>query len=261
MRPSSRLFASVVLASVIGIAHGQERTFTRVLVPLYGPPTMGAHGSVWHVETWVRNNAPTRATIGPAPRCDIVCPSTIPLEPGEGPMPVAPLFQDPPAILFHLDTADATDVTFATRVRDVTRQAESAGTMIPAVPEEDFSSLPRALLNVPIDARFRVTLRAYALPEIADPAIDIRYYRLLQHGDPTVVLLRSDRVSLRTYGVSGEFFLQPSYVELGNLQALPELASENASWMEVAPATPGLRIWAMISVTNNETQQVTIVTP
>jgi len=31
--------------------------------------------------------------------------------------------------------------------------------------------------------------------------------------------------------------------------------------VEIAPLTPGLRIWALLSVTNNDTQQVTIITP
>lgn len=36
---------------------------------------------------------------------------------------------------------------------------------------------------------------------------------------------------------------------------------EDEIWIEVVPITPGLRIWAMLSVTNNETQQVTLITP
>lgn len=31
--------------------------------------------------------------------------------------------------------------------------------------------------------------------------------------------------------------------------------------MSVVPLTPGLRIWGFVSVTNNETQEVTLVSP
>ena len=34
-----------------------------------------------------------------------------------------------------------------------------------------------------------------------------------------------------------------------------------ALWVEVVPITTGLRIWAMISVTNNDTQHVTLIAP
>jgi hypothetical protein len=53
----------------------------------------------------------------------------------------------------------------------------------------------------------------------------------------------------------------PALAEIGNIEGLPELAGETTIWVEVAPIRPGLRIWALMSVTNNVTQQVTIITP
>jgi hypothetical protein len=53
--------------------------------------------------------------------------------------------------------------------------------------------------------------------------------------------------------------LFPLYGERANLQEA--LAGENAVWVEVVPITTGLRIWAMVSVTNNDTQHVTLIAP
>ena len=49
-------------------------------------------------------------------------------------------------------------------------------------------------------------------------------------------------------------------------EAVPRESLENGDvgtvmGVRVTPLTPGLRIWAFVSVTNNETQHVTTITP
>jgi hypothetical protein len=173
-----------------------------------------------------------------------------------------------PAIFIHIDSRYASSVTFSSRIRDLSRMTESAGTDVPVIREDQFFAGPLILLNVPIDAAFRNMLRIYALPEVASPEVEVRYFR---HPAPArvdldVVLLRSERVSLRTTpgvfgGLDFELDKYPSMAERGNLQDLPEFAGYDAVWMEIVPVTPGLRFWAFVSVTNNTTQEVTIIAP
>lgn len=52
-----------------------------------------------------------------------------------------------------------------------------------------------------------------------------------------------------------------SEVKLAHNCDVHPLVGETSLWIEVVPITPGLRIWAFVSVTNNDTQQATLVTP
>ena len=70
----------------------------------------------------------------------------------------------------HVDSRYASQVTFDSRIRDRSRVADSAGTRVPVVPEDEFASTPVALLNVPLEALLRLTLRIYALPQ-SGPAV------------------------------------------------------------------------------------------
>jgi hypothetical protein len=252
-------------------ASAQERTFTRFLLPFYVTninPTPGAYGSRWGVETWLHYGGSEDAFMVPRPLCPgITCMDGWLLEPGRAPLPFRadqflPL---EPAIFIHVDSRYAPFVKFSSRIRDLSRMTESAGTSVPVVREDQFSATPLVLLNVSVDPAFRNMLRIYALPEVASPAVEVRYFRHPEADAPNlnVVLLRSERVSLRTTpGVIGEDFpLYPSMAERGNLQDLAEFAGHNAVWIEIVPVTPGLRFWAFVSVTNNTTQEVTIIAP
>lgn len=100
---------------------------------------------------------------------------------------------------------------------------------------------------------------------MADPEVEVRYYRQpdpdRSRFDARVRLLRSERVRLRTRAASGQYQFYPALAEIGNIDTLPELAGVENIGIEVVPLTPGLRFWAMVSVTNNSTQEVTLVSP
>ena len=53
----------------------------------------------------------------------------------------------------------------------------------------------------------------------------------------------------------------PSYVAVNDFQKDPVLGAVPLLRIEVTPVTPGLRFWTFVSVTNNETQHVTLITP
>jgi len=261
------LFTAAVLPSNAPLQADGPVTFTRFLVPIYTPDTPGAHGSLWQVRTWIYYAGTEEAVMVPRPFCfGITCPLAGALQPDWPAVPFQHLSGFPePAILVHIDSRFASEAAFASRVRDLSMAADSAGTEVRVVPEGEMSTGPVYLLNVPASPKFRTTLRVYALPEVQDPEVEVRYFRQPDDQgsrlDTDVVLLRTDRVRLRTRRDGGELQLYPSIVEIGALDALPELAGEDAIWIEVVPITPHLRIWALLSVTNNETQQVTVVSP
>lgn len=119
------------------------------------------------------------------------------------------------------------DLTFSSRIRDLSRQAESAGTAVPVVREEDFRRFV-VFSNIPTGPNLRATLRLWATDESAFP----RTTRLSPDGLPFLTLDVTDRVAALPPGT-------PLYFV----------------------AEKGGRIWAMLTVTNNVTQQVTVMTP
>lgn len=267
---STRLMRMTALCIALcssGVFAQGTPSYTRFLIPIYTADTPGAYGSLWQSATWLRYSGTEEASIVPRASCfGIMCPAEGRLGPGEPSLPFQHLAGFPePAILVHVESTQAAKVTFASRVRDLSRENDSAGTDVPVIREDRMSATPIYLLNVPMGPRFRQMLRLYALPDVADPEVEVRYFRQPDATGPAIDLslhlLRVDRVRLRMRPSGDIVNLFPALAEIGNVDRFPELAGEKAIWLEVTPLTPGMRIWAMTSITNNATQQVTLVTP
>jgi hypothetical protein len=159
-----------------------------------------------------------------------------------------------------VDQRLASQFHFSSRVRDLSR-SDGSGTEVPVVHESRITAGPINLINVPLSAGSRNTLRVYALPEVADGVVDVRYFGMPRDPfDLTPDLRRVDRIELRTPPQVVEFLIHPATATY-DFDRLPELQGESSVWLELVPVTPGLRIWAMASVTDNVTQHVTLITP
>jgi hypothetical protein len=244
----------------------------RFLVPIVAKNVPGAFGSSWTADTWFHYRGMTDAEMTPTPFCfGIPCIDTLLVEPGRAPMRFQRRFPGELAVLVHVDAAHAQEFQFASRIRDVSRSDRWAGSAVPVIREDAMTTATLRLLDVPVDAVFRNILRVYALPDVPQAEVEIRYYRMPDFDgtsvDLTPVLLRTDRLQLhespnnallRSLGLPVLF---PFLGQVPNLQDFAELGGGEPIWIEVISVTPGLRFWAMVSITNNETQQVTLVTP
>jgi hypothetical protein len=241
--------------------------YTRFLVPVYVNNTPGAYGSRWRSETWVRYSGTETMRMAPRPYdCAFECTLGGPVQPSWPSLRLHHLTGYlESAILVHVESEHAEEVTFDTRIRDLSRATRSAGTQIPVIREDRMSTGPLYLLNIPMEPTFRHTLRVYALPDVEQPEVEVRYFRQPNPNGPgldlNIHLLRVERITLRVPPPLGTWQLAPSVAEIANIETFPELAGESTIWVEVVPLTPGMRAWALISVTNNETQQVTIISP
>lgn len=265
----------ILLALLVVFSSSAARAdddFTRFLVPVVAQNIPGAFGSSWTADTWFHYAGTSEGFMTPTPFCfGIQCTDTWPLQPGLAPGRFERTYPGELAVLVHVDRLHAADVQFVSRIRDVSRGARWAGTAVPVIREDAMATGPLRLLNVPIDPLFRNTLRIYALPDLLEGEVEVRYYRLPVFGgtgvDLSVVLLHTQRVRLADSPgnaiprLVGAPVLFPLIGQVANLQDFPELAAAGAIWIEIVPLTPGLRFWAMVSITNNETQQVTLVTP
>jgi hypothetical protein len=240
---------------------------SRVLVPIYlDHPVPGAYGSLWTSELALHNRSKEAVIIDwcspyPAAPCILNLAQDEDLRPNETQIGLPARYPKPqggiPGCVVFFEQpqgGNLSDLDFQLRVADVSRSALNAGTQIPVVRESEFRTVKLNLLNVPIDPRFRLTFRVYEMN------LD-RADFVLRACDQVTGQCRQDRpVTTTTSGPQGALRFQPAYVEVaGGAEGDPTLPSRVR--VEVEPLTPGSLFWAFVSITNNDTQQITIVTP
>ena len=219
----------------------------RVLLPivLFGSTTTpGAFGSMWKAEVTFHNASSDDVPII-APNCNplVLTPCAPPILQARSTVTM-PLYGTPGAIV-SIPRKNVEDVDISLRIQDVSRQSQTWGTSIPVVRAAQFKPAIR-LIGVPTDSRFRLTLRIHGYRQ-AGP-VRVRVF------DPATATPLGD-VTLDLQG------RDPAYLQLDPL-ALSPIAPSAAVRIEVSSAVdPPQPIWAFVSVTNNETQHVTVITP
>jgi len=198
----------------------------RLLVPV-AISAAGALGTNWQTDLVVHNENAERLTIA-GTTIQPFASAAIALTPPPG---GAGAFVSVPSRL-------GDNVSVNARVHDVTRDGDSWGVEIPAVPETQFRR-SIVLLPVPTDARYRTLLRVYGY-EALDTSVTAAF-----RDDATGELLGS-----RT------LLLQSGYVQT----PIDSFAGAHPRLRVQVTADSSL-IWAFVSITNNVTQQVTTITP
>ncbi len=208
----------------------------------------GAFGSRWRTEATVSNPAPwtvyaayTLHNIGPCiDDCDP------PFEPKS-----IERFQDgyPRGTVMWAPRSEAGQLALSLRIRDVSREEQGYGTEIPVVREHDFIHGKNIhLLDVPLDPRYRVKVRISMIEPVLPPALG-----------GTVRLRRGNAVLSLPFTFSAgrdDLVIEPHYAEVD----LPQGSIGERVNLEVFMPLDATG-WAFATVTNNETQQVTIVAP
>jgi len=257
----------VVVEDGFTFTAGQEDLYERVLLPIYFKDTVpGAHGAQWQTDLWIHNGGANDVAIAP-----MVCPTTTPCPPvfpntytlaaGHSLHNPAQFFAPDETNLsqmLYIAKPNAKDVTMSLHFADVSRNTLNDGTDLPIIRENEFLTRSAQLFDVPlVDQNFRVMLRIY----------DVTYSEALY----SVQLYPSQEGSaVATYGMTltaitpraAPFRDEAAYVEfdLSSLLQLRRVWPESVR-IEIKPLTPGSRYWAFASVTNNETQLVTLITP
>lgn len=245
--------------------------YERVLVPVFSTvPVPGAFGSMWSTDLWLRNNGPSPVNVLHYDYGCILgtCAQTPPTPPN---ITFRPLIgESPPGIrgrLLFVERPRATEVAFGLRVRDLSRQLQTAGTEIPVVREGEFTTGVVALLDVPVGGDFRHVVRIYGIDPTRAGLVMVRVFginpaaRIPQ--DPAVVpdpLLGQMVVPLQVASLTG-LPIHPAFAEVSNLGSIATLAGFDHVLVQVEPLAGDLRIWAFASVVHNQTQHLTVVSP
>lgn len=220
--------------------------FERILFPVLFS-TNGANGSRWVSEGTLSNPrewfVENGNSIGPLGPC-VTYPCGERIDPGE----IAKFGHGfPRGAVLHVPRNEAPYLSFGLRIRDVSRQAEGLGTQVPVVRERDCThGGGLTLLDVPLDPRYRVKLRIYAL----EPVLGLT-------GQMTLRNTVTRAVTVRHFELQAPLdSRQAHYAEID----LPTgAANERVNVFLTMPLDS--TAWAFATVTNNDTQQVTIVTP
>lgn len=239
---------------------GGKTRFERILVPVVvdsSAPLNGAHGSRWITETYgVTSYQPLRVTRDPVD-CASTCPDTV--RPGITFTPA--LSTATSGVILHAEVPDNQEeapVVFHHRVRDLSRQALTWGTELPVVRESSVrQGKDVELLNVPLDARFRQTLRVY---DIGGRQYEVLIRFFEANGNEILTNLPSLPLTPGRYSPSGHL-IAPSYLELSSfVDALPQLRGHERVRVQILPTSRTARMYAFITITNNESQHVTTIT-
>jgi hypothetical protein len=228
-------------------------TFVRFLLPTFTEPVHGAQGSEFHTQLRARVSGPNVDPVhvfGVHEDCLFVCiagemdPLWLthddPLEPQDV------SYDGRPARFVYVPAGEVSSFTANLRVFDVSRDADNYGTEMPIVHQREFTEEQLAMLGVPSDPRFRNTLRVYNvrfLPMVVTMSInDVEAARIVV---PAAMNIFNPGVA-----VYSDF---PQ-----NVGPMTVTIDQPAAHNDTEFREP---VWAFITVTNNETQLITTVTP
>ena len=252
---------------VVGVAQ-MSRAQNRFLVPVYLKTEIpGAQGSLWQSQFAVHNASVhvytfvTCAVMGPHDGCPADVRDDELLNPNDTKTVLPSRYPSPAngiagAIIYIYSNdapkEDVSGLSFDLRVRDISRSATAAGTEIPVVRDSDLRTTTINLLNIPVDARFRASLRLFEVNmDQADFAVRV-------YDQASNALLIQTTLHTAT-SAQGNPRFTPGFAELDNL--LSTAGSSGALRVEIQPETTGAAFWSYVSITNNDSQQITLVTP
>jgi hypothetical protein len=232
--------------------------YEAILIPLVFAGD-GAFQSFWTTELWVHNDNPYEVVQFNGPfivRACLIGPCLQPIDPHYSlklnTPPAVSLF--PHGRIMYVPRADAAGLNFDLRVRDLNRQGETHGVEIPVARERNLQKDSFSLLNVPGDAQYRSRLRLYSL-EKPGGLLTVRVVTMAKF---PFVEVASTSVALAD--PTSDF---PAYAELDLDPLISKAAQPGPYRVQIDPPFPRVvpSYWAFVSITNNQTQNVTVVTP
>lgn len=206
-------------------------TFERVLFPIvYSGP--GAYGSEWTTEATIKS-----PNFEPQFWRDVAAHSIAPA----GFAPLDPTLQYPQGLIVHPARSSSRWLSYTLRVRETTHPS-SYGTDLPVVPEASFTGTMH-FYNVPVVAGARTTLRVYALDSGASSEVYVSVTRSGKYLSAHLPLSQATPES-------------PAFAIVPDLDAAFPSPGES---MDIEVSNSQSPIWALITVTTNDTQRVTVI--
>lgn len=254
-----RHFSTLLLLSLLiaTAAYGQIASQEKLLLPVVlSAPVRGAYGSVFNTQLTILNSSRTTVSVrgfGPS-QCAIDLCNSNSLDPNET-RTFTPFMQAGTVGRFlYVDRNFSNAVRVQLRAFDSSHATDTFGTEIPIVRESEALQGPTELLSIPTDRNFRNLVRIYGFDSGSSDPVLVRIYYRGAAGEQDV--LYEERLLNLQPGPSEDY---PSYAQF-DITALTPFAVKEVR-VEVVPVNPTLRYYTFASVTNNNTQHITLVTP
>lgn len=246
----------LVLASN-GVLAADVAGSERVLVPISASAQGGAFNSRWTSELWFYSTAEPPGIGGYK---DSQCTECTPLPPP--PLPdhtasrldlFATLPDSPPGAILYAVSSTVDQLWFRLIVRDT---VSGSSFTLPVVREKDFFRGTTTYPMVESGGSRRVTLRIYAMEDVANPRFTVR----VSQGRNVVAEVPVTAWSVPQTVVRGpvKYSIRPLAVEIP-LSSVTTVAGRLT--LEVIPVDASTPYWTFISVTDNVSQAIDVLTP
>ncbi len=232
---------------------GYARNRTALLIPV-AVETPGAFGSKWTTDIWVHNDSDA-----PVNLMSEVCSFLGAVYPCGNPMVVAEhrTMRIPPRVtgssspeMYLFPPNDARDrLHFNIRVRN-TAVANDPGTEIPIASSSDFRNERLVITNVPVKSGLRSVLRVYDQERVIGVSMSVRIYDM----DSGALLMRRDT------GFRPAVSDNPLWFSIGFFDLLSDPALRGHDTVRIEIEEPDASLWALLTLTDNITQRVTVFT-
>ncbi|HEX7831646.1 MAG TPA: hypothetical protein VF787_18470 [Thermoanaerobaculia bacterium] len=252
-----------------GVSVGELSDWSRVLVPITETDTPGRDGSLWRADvTGIRT---TQAPLDPS-GCG-------PVEDPCGYPPVGKMFnvrwedliydyEEFGSQYIYQPSAAANTMKLTTRVYDTTKAGQTAGAVIPHADDDDFVAGGFSLIGIPVADEFRTLVRVYEYDATENASVEVTIYP--QYADTPVATMQERLRTTRDERVTTALLpLRPGMAAI-DLSAALIVAKNNLPGptypgntfrVDVRPVGAQLKLWGFITITNNQTSHVTVVTP
>ena len=231
----------------------------RVLLPITVQDAGGAFGTRWSTDATIFMDAAAPPLVFPLAGCSSPCDN--PFGPTSRHMFRFGFFAtgagDTTGSLLYVERRGADVVSLALTLRNT---ADDSGVSLPVVREREFFTERFQLLDVPNPGPSRrIALRIYAIDPSLLGAVRVRIFR---PGTEEMISDRTYELSVVQRYYSTASFSVPIRPPVAEVHYWETLTSPGERLrFEVEPLTPGLRIWAFISITDNTTQRVSLRVP
>lgn len=223
-----------------------------IIIPIAFQPIAANYGTRWVSEISVYNDSDDTVSIDPEVCFSIGtpfdCSQSVRRVPAHSSMAIEPWskWADYPAMILRPPADHAGRLHFTVRLRETSRDPDGPGTEIPVVRTRDFQQKQLWLPSIPINARFRSTLRVFTRGD----AVTVRVK------DNASGQLLKEWTTRRLFPTDGDPF---GTLTFPGLLETAEVAGHEKVRIEVeSPLSP---VWAMVTLTGNDTQRVQIFTP
>jgi hypothetical protein len=260
MKRAVLIFALVVLSSAA--AAETKLHYERVVLPISPSYSLCGYHSRYETNLLLYNGSD--AVMSPicfGHDCNAVAPHT-------SSMMAGPLTNNPLPVYLYVpsDVVDDIHLTLMTESRNLLKaESASAYTQLPVIRESDFKN-KITLIGVRVEEGFRVTSRVFGL-DTPDGTLTVMRVYDMETGD----LAYERMYELQTYpmvtasaaggGSASKLASRPSFAMECDLSDLDHWYKGRPLRIEIVPDSPDKKIYGFLSVTDNETQRFTTITP